>query len=46
MEKRREIIILWIWAVIGPIVGWVACWFVMRNNPEWFDLQKKVKEIL
>ncbi len=37
---------LWIWAFVGPCVGFVVCYFIIKNNPEWLDLQKKVKESL
>lgn len=32
--------------IIGGIVGWVACYFVMRNNPKYFNIDRMAKERL
>jgi uncharacterized membrane-anchored protein YhcB (DUF1043 family) len=32
--------------VVGFIAGWVVSFFVMRNNPKYFNLDKMAKEEL
>jgi len=32
--------------IVGFIIGWVASYFVMRNNPKYFNIDKMAKDEL
>ena len=32
--------------IVGLIVGWVSCYFVLRNNRKYFDLDTMAKSEL
>ncbi len=32
-------------AVIGFVIGYIACFFMMRNNPKYFHLDKMLKNL-